>query len=99
MIKNVENLHAELNVEILGDSADVIVFEDREIETGHTGAGQNIASGIAAEIVALKGGRIDRAAEARWSGTAVGIPKGSVRSCRDGEALCFNVIARVSGIG
>ena len=39
MIENIKHLHPELHVEILRDSADVVIFEDREVPAGHTGAG------------------------------------------------------------
>src|SRR5258708_829993 len=99
MIENIKHFHAELDVEVLGDSANVIIFKDGEIQAGHTRANQSIAAGVAAQIVALQGRRIDRTAEARRSGAAVGIPKRSVRSCGDGEALRLDIIARITGIG
>ena len=54
VVENIKDLHAELDVEILRDSADVIILEDGEVQTGHTGADQDVSSGIAAQIETLR---------------------------------------------
>src|SRR5579859_1336640 len=99
MIENIKHFHSELDVEVLRDSTNAIIFKDGEIQAGRTRAGQDIASGVAAQIVALQRGGIDSAAEARRSGAAIGIPKGSVGCGGHGEALRLDVVAGIAGIG
>ena len=66
MIENIEHLQAELDVEVLRDSADVIIFKDGEVQAGHSGADQDIAAGIAAEIEAREWGELG--STGNWSG-------------------------------
>ena len=54
VIENVKHLDAELDVKVLRDSADVVIFEDGEIEASDAWAGQAIASGVAAQIETLR---------------------------------------------
>ena len=50
MIENVEDLSAELHVESLRDSLDVIVLEQREVQRSDARAYQNIASRVSAKV-------------------------------------------------
>ena len=99
MIENIEHFHTELDVEVLRNSADMGVLKDGEVQAGHTRADQNIAAGIAAQVESLQRGGIDRAADARRRGVAVGIPKRRVGSGWYGEALRLDVGGGVAGIG
>ncbi len=38
MIENIKHFHAELDVEVLRNFPDMIIFKDGEVETGYTGA-------------------------------------------------------------
>lgn len=99
MIENIEHFQAELDVEVLRNSADMGVLKDGEVQAGHTRADQNIAAGIAAQVEALQRGGIDRAAEARRRGVAIRTPKRRVGGGWYGEALRLDVVGRVAGIG
>src|ERR1700722_7053284 len=46
MIENIEYFSAELHVEILRDFPDVIVLENREVQTGYARANQAVAASI-----------------------------------------------------
>src|SRR5580704_805085 len=54
VIENVENLGAELNVEPLRDSLDVVVLEQGKVQRCDTGTYQDVAAGITAEVEALR---------------------------------------------
>src|ERR1700730_14135020 len=99
MVKNIEHFHAELNVEVLRDFTDVVIFENGEVQAGDSGTDQNIAAGITAQGVALQRGGIDCAAETGRRGAAIGIPKRSDGSGWYAKALRLDVIAGVAGIG
>ena len=44
MIENIKHLHAELYVEVLRDSLDLIVFEHGEVQVCDSRPNQNIAA-------------------------------------------------------
>src|SRR6266478_1512923 len=52
MIENVEDLGAELNVESLGNSLNVIILEKREVQRCDAWANQDVAPCIAAKVEA-----------------------------------------------
>src|SRR5258707_2184759 len=109
MIDNVEHFDPELDIEILGDSPDVIVLEHREVETGNSGTDQDIATSVAAEVEAHQGRyaasrpprivRIRDCAESRRVGVAIGVPERQIRSGRKLEALSSaDIVGGVPGI-
>src|SRR6266851_9406223 len=98
MIENIEHLDAELDVEVLGDSLDVVVLENREVQTRNTRADQDIAAGISAQVETLQRSGVYGTSDARWLGITIRIPKRGVGSGRDAEALSLDVVARIAGI-
>src|SRR5258708_5765939 len=52
MIENVEDLGAELYVELFRDALDVVVLKQGEVQLGYSRTHQNIATGIAAKVEA-----------------------------------------------
>src|SRR5882762_2399953 len=50
MIHDIEHLHAELCVEVLRDFLDAIVLKHGEVQIGYSGADNNVAASIAAQI-------------------------------------------------
>ena len=54
VIENVENLGAELDVEPLRDSLDVVVLEQGKVQRCDTGTYQDVAAGITAKVEALR---------------------------------------------
>ena len=87
MIKNIEHLDPQLSIEIFGDSPDMVVFENREVQAGNAWSNQDVASGIAPEIETL------------WKTEAVVLPKGGrVGRCGYGKALRLDVVLGVAGI-
>src|SRR5438270_13095604 len=65
MIENVEDLSAELHVESLRDSLDVIVLEQREVQRSDSRAYQNIASRVSAKVETGQGREPRRAVKSR----------------------------------
>src|SRR5258708_13459938 len=53
VIEYVKHLQAELYVEVLGNSSDLVVFEHRKVQVGDSRPNQNIAARVATEIKAL----------------------------------------------
>src|SRR5258708_15196884 len=53
VVEDIKHLHAELYVEVLRDSLDVVVFEHGEIQAGDPGADHDVSAGIPAKIETL----------------------------------------------
>src|ERR1700686_905377 len=105
MVHDVKYLYPELDVEILRDSPDVIVFENGEVQIRYSGTRQNIAPRIAAKIETLREcggyrwlGRI-AGLQTRWKQRAILRPKIHVGCSGNAEALRFDVIVGIAGIG
>src|ERR1700730_5645329 len=105
MVQEVKNLRAELHVEILGDLADVIIFEHREVHFRSARAGQDVAAGVATQIEAAQITWKDRCplwcriCRCAWyKGIAVGIEKCLTGSNGAAKPLGFNVVLNVAGI-
>ena len=98
MIHDIKHLEAKLYIEVLRDALDVVVLEDREVQTCDAWANHDIASGIAAKIEALwergkeRGGTGVRRLGVRWRWIAVLVPKGHVGRSGNSEALCLDVV-------
>jgi len=110
MIENIKHFEAELDVEVLRDSTDVIILEDGEIQGRDAGAGQNVAAGIAAKIEALWKRSIERwrlrlSCRSRrrlrigWLEIAVLVPEVHVWGGGNDKAVSLDVVAGVTGIG
>src|SRR5437899_9674626 len=54
VVHNVEDLGAELHVEVLRDPLDVVVLEHGEVQIRYARADQDIPTGIASEVEALQ---------------------------------------------
>ena len=54
VIKDIKHLHAELYVEVLRDSLDVVVLENGEIQVRNPGADQDVSARIPAQIETRK---------------------------------------------
>ena len=61
MIQNVENLGAELNVEFLRNSLDVVVLEHGEVKRRDAGTDQDVPARISAKVEAAQISRRQRA--------------------------------------
>src|SRR5579872_2748592 len=79
VIQDVKDLRPKLNVEIFGDSPNIVVLENRKIEIGQSWTNQDIASGVSAEVEAAEIAARKRSAEARRSRRAVGVPERRIR--------------------
>ena len=90
MIQDVKDLHAELYVEILRDSLDVVVLEHREVQIGNARAYQDISPGISAQIETLKGSGI--------SSHTIRVPEGGIRGSRNSKTLRLDVIVGITGV-
>src|SRR6202022_3952295 len=92
VVKDVENLRPELQIETLRNRSDVIILDHREIQVGESRADQNVASGVAPQIEALWGRRVKAAVE--------GIAKRvQGRACSwDCKALGLYVVGGIAGI-
>src|SRR2546427_7125948 len=95
VIQNVEDLRTELHVESLRDPFDVIVFKQREVQRCDARADQNVAAGIAAQVVTQWEGH--GSPDAWWHRIAILVPKCHIGSGGYGEALSLNVVRRISG--
>src|SRR5882762_747529 len=102
MVEDVEHFSPELDIEIFRDFPDVVVLENREVETHYARADQAVAAGIAPKVKALwksrengRSGRIARL-NGRWQWVAVCIPKRCIGRSRDSEALGLDVIVGVT---
>src|ERR1700674_3710047 len=98
MVEDIKNLDAELHVEILGDSLDAIIFENREIQTCDAGANQSVAADIPAKIKTgqirdpRKIYRVWKFSAQTWRrGAAVGCPECAIWSQRKSETLCLDI--------
>ena len=108
MIDNVEHFDPELDIEILGDSPDVIVLEHGEVETGDSGTVHDIATGVAAKVEAHQGRyaasrpprivRIRDRAETRRVWVAISVPERQIGSGRKLEALGSDIVGGIPGI-
>jgi len=103
VIKDVENLHAELHVEVFRDSLDVVVLEHGKVQVGYPRADENVTPRIASQIEALrkrgKNGRSSRGVLGTGRRrVAIRIPKVRVWCRGNGKALCFDVRRRVARI-
>src|SRR2546427_2643255 len=91
VVHNVEDLGAELHVEVLRDTLDVVVLEHREVQIRDAWADQDVPACIASKIETLQVGSIA-------ASTIICSPKGSVGSSGDGEALRLDVVVGVARI-
>ena len=90
MVENIEHFDAELDIEVLGDSSDAIVFEHGEVQAGDSGADQDVAPCVAAKIEALQGNGI--------AAKTVGVPESRIRCGGNGKTLGLDVVLRMAGI-
>ena len=90
MVENIEHFYAELDIEVLGDFSNAIVFENGEIQAGDSGADQDVAPRVAAKIEALQGNGI--------TAQTVGIPESYVGRGGNRETLGLDVVLRMAGI-
>ena len=51
MIQDIENFKPDLGIEGLGNFSDVVVFEDRKVQIHKARSDQDVATGIAKEVV------------------------------------------------
>src|SRR5882757_295954 len=91
MVQDVKDLGAELHVEVLRDTPDVVILEDGKVQVGDARTRQDISARIAAEVKALQIGEISAL-------TIVRGKKSSVRRSGHGKALGLNVVVGISGI-
>ena len=58
MIEDVENFKSDLGIEVLGNSFEIIVFEQRRIKIYQARPSQDVSPHVAAEIVTLRFGAL-----------------------------------------
>src|SRR5712691_2929972 len=68
VIQNVEDFRSELNVESFGNTLDVIVLKQREVQRGDAWTNQNIAPGISAKVEAWQSGKPTGSVQSRILG-------------------------------
>ena len=90
MVQHIEELRPKLNIEILGDAADVIVLEEREVKIGQAWANHDVAACIASDVEALQVVNIAQKL------IAICRPESRVRRSRYRKAGCLDVVGRIA---
>ena len=87
VVQHVEELGAELHVEVLRDFSNTIVLEDRKVQIGQTWSDQDITPGVTTKVKTLRIRNAYRiTSRVRiGGGVTVSSPKGLVGRRRNGE--------------
>src|ERR1700686_2199249 len=91
VIEYVEYFGAELNIEPLGNTLDVVILEHGKIERGNARAGHHIAPGVAAQIEAFQASSRKRPAIARRRWVAVLVEESLIWRRRNSKAITLYV--------
>ena len=92
MVQDVKDLGAELHIEVLRDTPDVVILEDGKVQVGDARTRQDIPARIATEV------RTSQIGDTVPSLTIIRSPKGRIGCSGNRKALGFDVVARISGI-
>src|SRR6266403_350212 len=92
MVQDVKDLGAELHVEVLRDTPDVVILEDGKIQVGDARTRQDISARIATEVWT------SQISDTVPSLTIIRSPKSRIGCSGDCKALCLDVVVRISWI-